>query len=548
LIGIVTTAAFTAAVIVFVSTPPRPLRTTSAADASGHVLRGAFHIHTTHSDGALDRQQIALAASQAGMHFAIFTDHGDGTRPPHPPEYLHGVLCVDGVEVSTNQGHYVALGLPVAPYPLGGDADAVAEDVTRLGGFGIAAHPFSRRPELAWQDWNVPVDGIEWLNADSEWRDESKPALTRALLGYLTRPEGALASLLDRPDAALAKLDELAARRHVVAVAGHDAHGGFGEEDGARGRRLHLPSYEAAFRTFSVNVQVNEALKGRAVEDARGVLEAIRRGRVFTAVDAIASPAALDFRATDGSATAVAGDVLPDNGHDVRFLARAAMPTGASLVLLHDGVVVSESPSNTLEYSTRAPGSYRVEVRVAGAPGTPPIPWIVSSPIFRFAAARAETPPAAAPTTSIRAIAAEEWHLEKGGGTTAAFSLSDTGVVLTYRLGTNPSPYAALAADLPAGPGPFTEVVFKGRASRPMRISTQLRFSADGEIRWRRAVYLDASDASLALPVSAFRAADRPGTMPDTSRASSILFVIDTTNAKPGEEGSFTIHGVELRR
>ena len=76
------TAAFTAAVIVFVSTPPRPLPTASAADASGHTLRGAFHIHTTQSDGALDRRQIALAASQAGLHFAIFTDHGDGTRPP----------------------------------------------------------------------------------------------------------------------------------------------------------------------------------------------------------------------------------------------------------------------------------------------------------------------------------------------------------------------------------------------------------------------------------------------------------------------------------
>ena len=115
-----------------------------------------------------------------------------------------------------------------SPYRLGGDADAVAEDVARLGGFGIAAHPFSPRAELAWSDWNVPLDGIEWLNADTEWRDEGKTALARALLGQSSRPGGALASLLDRPDAALAKLDELAAGRHVVAVAGHDAHGGFG--------------------------------------------------------------------------------------------------------------------------------------------------------------------------------------------------------------------------------------------------------------------------------------------------------------------------------
>ena len=549
LIVFVLTAAFMAAVIVFVSAPPRPLRTTSASDAFGHVLRGAFHIHTIQSDGALDREEIALAASRAGLHFAIFTDHGDGTRPPKPPEYLHGVLCIDGVEVSTNQGHYVALGLPTAaPYPLGGDADAVAEDVARLGGFGIAAHPFSPRAELAWSDWNVPIDGIEWLNADTQWRDESKTALTRALLGYLTRPGGALASLLDRPEAALAKLDELAAGRHVVALAGHDAHGGFGEENGARGRRLHLPSYEAAFRTFSVNVRVNEALKGRAPEDAGAVFDAIRRGRVFTAIDAIASPAALDFRATDGSATAVLGDVLPDNGHDVTLVARAAMPAGASLVLLHNGSVVRENSSNSVEYSTRSPGSYRVEVRVAGAPGTPPIPWIVSSPIFKFATSRADASPQSPPPTLVRTLAAEEWHLEKGGGTTAAFSLSSAGVTLTYRLGTNPSPYAALAADLPTEIGGFTHVVFKGQASKPMRISTQLRFSADGAIRWRRPVYLATGQSSFTLDTSTFRGADRPGNMPDTSRASSALFVIDTTNAKPGDEGSFTIRSVELRR
>ena len=548
LIVFVLTAAFMAAVIVFVSTPPRPLRTTSASDAFGHVRRGAFHIHTVQSDGALDREQIALAASRAGLHFAIFTDHGDGTRPANPPEYLHGVLCIDGVEISTNQGHYVALGLTAAPYPLGGDADAVVEDVIRLGGFGIAAHPFSPRGELNWSDWNVPIDGIEWLNADTQWRDESKSAVTRALLGYLTRPGGALASLLDRPEAALAKLDELAATRHVVAVAGHDAHGGFGEETGTGGRRLHLPSYESAFRTFSVNVQVSGALKGRAVEDAGAVLEAIRRGRVFTAVDAIASPAALDFRATDGPATAMVGDVLPDNGHEVTFVARAAMPVGASLVLLHDGTVVRDSSSNTVEYSTKSPGSYRVEVRVPGAPGTPPVPWIVSSPIFRLAAARLDPSPAPAPSVLVRTIQAEEWRLEKGGGTTAAFSPSDGGVTLSYRLGTNPSPYAALATDLPSEPGGFSHVVFKGRASKPMRISAQLRFSADGAIRWRRPVFLETRQSSMALDVSAFRAADRPGKMPDTNRASSVLFVIDTTNAKPGDEGSFTIQGVELRR
>ena len=66
-----------------------------------------------------------------------------------------GVLCLDAVEISTNSGHYVAIGLPQAPYRLGGDAAAVVEDVRRLGGFGIIAHPDSAKRELAWRDWQV---------------------------------------------------------------------------------------------------------------------------------------------------------------------------------------------------------------------------------------------------------------------------------------------------------------------------------------------------------------------------------------------------------
>jgi hypothetical protein len=332
----------------------------------------------------------------------------------------------------------------------------------------------------------------------------------------------------------------------VVAVAGLDAHGGFGEEDGSSGRRLHLPSYRAAFETFSINLLLAQALTGSARDDARLVLEAIRRGRVFTAIDAIAFPSSLEFTATDGAMTALPGSEIPDNGHDQRFVVRAALPSRASIVLLRNGAPVRETTSNELEYSTREPGGYRAEVRVAAAPGTPAIPWIVSSPIFRFAAASAA--PEALPSELLRAISVEEWHLERGGGTTAAFSKSEDAVTLTYRLGTNPSPYAALAVDLPASPDAFSHLVFRGRAVRPMRISAQLRFAADGASRWRKSAYLGAGNAPFDFPISAFRAADRPGAMPSTTRASSVLFVVDTTNARPGEQGSFTIEGVELRR
>ena len=60
--------------------------------------------------------------------------------------------------------------MPAAPYPLGGEPRDVVEDVRRLGGFGIVAHPDSPKPELRWRDWTAPFDGIEWLNPDTSWR------------------------------------------------------------------------------------------------------------------------------------------------------------------------------------------------------------------------------------------------------------------------------------------------------------------------------------------------------------------------------------------
>jgi hypothetical protein len=48
--------------------------------------------------------------------------------------------CIDGVEVSTNGGHYAAVGMRTAPFPSAGKRDVV-EDVQATRGFGIVTHP-----------------------------------------------------------------------------------------------------------------------------------------------------------------------------------------------------------------------------------------------------------------------------------------------------------------------------------------------------------------------------------------------------------------------
>src|SRR6266536_2466631 len=164
------TAALIAVVAVFVSLTLQPRRLLLGAPPADGTIAGVIHIHTSRSDGSLAPDDIAAAAARAGLQFIVFTDHGDGTRKPDAPEYRSGVLCLDGVEISTTGGHYIALDMRASPYPLAGEPRDVVEDVRRLGGFGIAAHPDSPKPELRWREWTAPVDGIELLNPDTSWR------------------------------------------------------------------------------------------------------------------------------------------------------------------------------------------------------------------------------------------------------------------------------------------------------------------------------------------------------------------------------------------
>jgi hypothetical protein len=512
-------------------------------------VRGAFHVHTTRSDGVSDKATVASAARAAGLNFVIFTDHGDGTRAADGPEYIDGVLCVDGVEISTDGGHYIAIGAGPSSYPLGGDIAGVVADVARLGGFGVAAHPGSLRSELAWSDWSAPIDGLEWLNADSEWRDESRWAIARAFASYPLRPPAALASLLDRPDATLEQWDSLAARARVVGLAGLDAHGGIGKrlEDPSQRRSIGVPSYAASFRTFSTRVELDRAFTGDPRTDGDALLEKLRAGSTYSEIDAVASGAALEFSARTADEIVGQGSVLRGAG-TATFRVRAAQVDGASTVAFRNGVEISRAVGTSLDFQSAAPGAFRIEIHVAGVPGTPPVPWIVSNPIFRFAPAAPARQPAAAVTAFALGDAA--WRIEHSDGSDGSSSVTDGAVEFAYRLRGGPpaSQFVALVADLPRGLAEFRGVSFTGQASAPTRLSVQFRFAEDGSARWRKSVYFDEQPRRSSVAVEHLGRVDGPPQRPDIRRATSVLFVIDLTNARPGDSGKVTLRDIVLTR
>lgn len=539
------------------SMPPRAV-TLRPAPSIPEPVRGAVHVHSRRSDGTGTVDQIAAAAARAGLQFVIVTDHGDAMRQPDPPAYRSGVLCIDAVEITTAGGHLVALGLrDRAPYPLGGDPRDVVEDVARLGGMSIAAHPASPKASLRWSDWRTPVDGLEWLNADSEWRDEPAGVLLRALLTYPWRKPETLAALFDRPAEPLRTWDALNSQRRVVALAAGDAHANLGvgsdaDTGGPSALHLAMPSYEQVFRTFSVALPAIR-LRGDAATDAQAVVREIRQGHLYSSIDGLASPARLSFSASSGTQTATGGDVLAVGGA-VSIQVDTNAPPGARISLLSGGQEVTFARGPTLRYaapSIRA--AYRVEVQLAD-PATERVrvPWLSSNAIYvgGLAAPAAAPAPVDARAESVVTLSASGWSIEKNEASRGRFDVvgpvdGRTELRLDYALQGKPdeSPWVSFNLRTPPDLPRFGSLVFSGRADRPMRVWVQLRTVLPARrLYWRRSVYLDSTDRQVVLPFAEMRAIEDGEAGPPLVHAEAVMFVVERTHTPIGGEGRIWLH------
>lgn len=554
--------------VVWATLPPRARQLSLSPDP--RVVRGAIHVHTTHSDGAGTPEDVAAAAHRAGLDFVILTDHGDGLRMPDRPRYVDGVLVIDAVEISTADGHYVALGIGQAPYRLAGDARDVIEDVHRLGGFGFAAHPDSPKPDLRWREWTASLDGVEWVNADSDWRDETRATLARVLVTYWFRGPESIAGTFDRPVETLARWDRLSSTERIAAIAGADAHERLPLRPGAEpgeGASLHVPSYESSFRAMSNSVRLGVPLTktdASAASDAALLLSAIRAGHVFTVIDGVEGPARLDFHAESADGRAEMGDDLVSAGR-VRLSAAITPPDpDATVVIMKDGHDVAtptaDSATTAIVEPGEPPATYRVEVRLPGAPGTPPVPWIVSNPIYVRDVPRASPMPAPIAEvlrTLTDGRGSRAWAIEKHAASDAgaeAATLADGTPVFRFawRLGSGrpAGQYAALA--LPVSAADFADadrVAVSLRAPQPMRISVQMREPQGDGRRWQRSVYVDATPRTIDVPFSEMRGIEAGRDAPlDPSKVTTLLLVVDTVNALPGSAGEFQVGQVAVVR
>lgn len=563
-----------AAAYALITAPPpaAPVRAAWEARLPGRVVKGAFHVHTRRSDGSGSLDSVAAAAARAGVEVVVFTDHGDLTRAAEPPSYRAGVLCIDGVEISTAGGHYAAVGARTSPYPLGGDAAGVVDDVRRLGGLGVATHPDSPKRALLWRDWELPIDAFEWLSADSAWRDEPRTVLAGTALRYLVRGPEVVASLFDRPDDVLRRWDEAGARgRRFVAVAGLDAHARLGprgidnDETGQTDDQwsVPVPSYEVMFRALSLRIELDRGLSGRAEEDGARVIDALRRGRVFTVVDGLARPGGFEFFGETPAGLVRMGDRVAPGTAALRLRARAASPPGAVITLLANGRAVAQGTGVELAYDATAaqlagPTMFRVEIERTPQAGRRLAPLLLSNGIFlgpseeRAGAVTVFEPGDAAGTADLLAEGAgTTWSVERDAGSRGVFQRAGDGghAAFAFALGRDDrNAWSALVATLSRPVGRGAVLRLRARANRPVRVSVQVRSSADqADLRWRQSVYLDQAPRTIDVAIDRMAPVRRTVPEGERPRAGAVLFVIDRVNASAGTEGTIWFEALELR-
>ncbi|MGD8537396.1 MAG: CehA/McbA family metallohydrolase [Candidatus Aminicenantes bacterium] len=339
--------------------------TTAPIRDSSYEVTGVFHIHSTFSDGRRSIEEIAGYASAQSLDFAVITDHGSPNHESLRSEgWTKGVLVLCGSELSENRGHLVAVGFKIPSSSFSHKAEEAVHQINALGGFTVIAHPYSK---VQWS-WGPAADygGIEIISADSMLR-QSLPLSLLYIPALAINPKFAFLKVLERPEKNLLKWDSLNESQHIYGYYSTDAH----------------LLYRALFAALHLHIPLSKPLSREFECAKKQVLQSLRRGNFYSAVDGAAGARGFRFWAEQEGNVIPMGSVAPA-GSKTSFY--ATMPVGVAFEarLLRDGDPVFQSQDQTWTYAvSESAGTYRVEVYLREkTPIKKDIPWILSNPIF----------------------------------------------------------------------------------------------------------------------------------------------------------------------
>ena len=517
-------------------------------------VKGVYHIHSQYSDGKGDVAEIAAAASQTGVDFAILTDHGNPNRLSSMATSWQGdLLLIGGSELSLPAGHLAVVGYRLPDHLFPPEAQEAIDEVASTGGICFISHPLDSR--IPWTDWQVSgFTGLEVFNLYSSARRANPLSIAAFPTQYLFNPRYALLNLLDYPAGNLKKWDELNRRGQYAAIFSSDAHAVLPITDNFR---FYFPSYKNMFEIFQIYVRTTEALSKDPQKSARSIVEALGNRRFFSVVEAIAPANGFDLCfQTDGGDRVETGGASPSAKG--RILVDLPFEFATHIHLIKDGTRIQTLTDNTkkhLEIPVDAAGVYRLEIFLAGH-RFKHIPWILTNPFFLGIPVEKTLPEAGPGPAVVKILATGNgfFHTEHNPASTGVVShrLTAEGedvYFFEFTLDRKPGEkdfWSALANRTSRDISGFRGFSFEVRTDKPRRFWLEFRTgSGESEIQYRHSFLIGTSWRTFHFPFGKFPVCppDAP-VAPDTpGRIESLFFSIDNGNAYAETRGT-----LELKR
>ena len=330
---------------------------------SPDYFRGIFHVHSEFSpDSKVALATVVKTARKARLDFVVVTDHNtlDGRAAYQKMPAPHEPLLIFGDEITTPDGHLIALGISHEPPESVKTSQALIDWIHQSGGWAVVAHPVGER--TPWKNWNVRgADGMEIYNFAYAFYLQNKLKLS-AKASFLS-PRGFLKSANHISEKAFQLWNEQLARGgNFAAFGGTDAH------IHSRWLGFSPESFILYFSSVTMYVRADSFSEEK-------ILESLGKGRSFIAFEARGTVRGFSFTASVDGRYYEMGDKII-NGKENPVLFSIGVSQTAEIHLIRDGILVKQQKGRELSLETKEPGLYRVEIYRCGKL------WIISNPIY----------------------------------------------------------------------------------------------------------------------------------------------------------------------
>jgi len=299
-------------------------------------LLGDIHTHTHASDGVLSASELAVHAQRHGLDFLAITDHNQMARSDQLPR-IPGIILIPGVEWTHYQGHANFLGVDQpydAPFFTNTWEDARSRFLSarERGALIIVNHPYGEGCGFQFDLTRIPFNCIEIWNGPMRESNLRAVALWQSLLAF---------------------------GKKIPAVGGSDYH-----------------------RDNLFQILGGPCMGVYAMSRSPGdILAALRAGHSY-----------ITFAPQGPSIEITAGDAIM--GDTVRWQPESSLSVAAQgltngdvvrTVTAQESIDLYQSAGNgdvNLEIPITSPGFVRVEIHRTFLPGVPPLPALISNPIY----------------------------------------------------------------------------------------------------------------------------------------------------------------------